>query len=280
MAEVFATVKDLKAWRRKQDGLRVGIVPTMGALHAGHGTLIEAIRPKVDRVVMTLFVNPKQFGPSEDFDRYPRAFESDVKLAESKGVDTIFAPSLEEIYPEGFSTRVEEQDRSKPLCGIFRPVFFGGITTVVLKLFHLVEPHLAAFGKKDAQQYYVIQKMIEDLHMSVELLPVETVREADGLAMSSRNAYLSAEERERAPRVYRELNHALDRMRAGMGVERALSEAKMELDRHGFKTQYFDLRTVPDLSEARSLEHSRHYLLAVAAYLGATRLIDNLEFEF
>jgi len=194
---VIETISDLKAIIRTQKNLGrvIGLVPTMGYLHEGHLSLVNMSRQNNDYTVMSIFVNPTQFGPNEDFDRYPRDLERDLKLAEAAGVDVVFAPSVKEMYPDGYKTYVNVEGITEVLCGKSRPGHFRGVTTIVTKLFNIVEPHRAYFGQKDAQQVAVIKKMVKDLNMNVEIITCPIVREEDGLAMSSRNVYLSPEER-------------------------------------------------------------------------------------
>ena len=188
-----------EGWRC--DGKRIALVPTMGYLHDGHLELMRSIRPHSDVLVMSLFVNPAQFGPGEDFERYPRDPERDIRLATETGVDVVFMPQTGDIYPEGYQTHVTVTEVSAPLCGRSRPVFFRGVATVVAKLFHMVKPHVAVFGEKDFQQLLTIRRMVQDLNMEIEIIGHPTVREADGLAMSSRNAYLTPEQRQKAVRL-------------------------------------------------------------------------------
>lgn len=275
--EILRTPAELRAWRRERRG-RVGFVPTMGALHAGHARLLEAARPRCDHSVLSIFVNPTQFGPNEDLSRYPRTFERDLFMAGERGVDAVFAPSPEAMYPEGFSTCVEETRLSQPLCGAHRPGHFRGVATVVLKCFNLVQPHSALFGLKDAQQFFVLRKMARDLDLEVEIVGVPTVREPDGLALSSRNAYLAPEDRERAPFLYRELNRVACELAAGASIAATLQSAKAALTAASFEVQYFDCLELPELtrSSADRVDNTRPYVLATAARLGATRLIDNV----
>ena len=279
--EVFKTHQELRRWRKGLDrDRRIGFVPTMGALHEGHGVLLDRMRETTETRVLSIFVNPMQFAPEEDLAKYPRTLEADLALAESRGVDIAFAPEPSELYPPGFSTYVEETRLSQPLCGAFRPGHFRGVTTIVLKLLNLVAPSTAFFGLKDAQQFLVLKKMVRDLEMSVELVGVPTVREPDGLALSSRNRFLSAQERERAPMLYRSLNEAVaalkqandSRIVPGHLSKKILESARVHLSAQGFQVQYFDwIELAEPEGEARSL-------LAVAAFLGKTRLIDNVFF--
>jgi pantoate--beta-alanine ligase len=256
---VLKTRADLINWRLNiAPKKRVGFVPTMGALHLGHATLLRQARLENDFVVLSIFVNPTQFGVNEDLDRYPRALAEDLRIAESEKVDVVFAPDVSEMYPTGHSTFVEETEFSKGLCGDFRPGHFRGVATVVLKLFNLVRPGRSYFGLKDAQQFLVISKMVLDLNLDIKMIGVPTVREADGLAMSSRNRGLSKEDREKAPEIYRSL------LRVTQGSSSIAQEIDV-LSKLDFKVQYY---------ERRPFESG--HLVAIAAYLGSTRLIDNI----
>ncbi len=243
---------------------RIGLVPTMGALHAGHEALIRRAQAECDVVVASIFVNPAQFGPGEDLERYPRDEPRDAALAESWGVDHLFIPSPEEMYPEGFATWVEVEGLADELEGAARPGHFRGVATVCLKLFNIVRPDRAYFGQKDAQQAAVLELMVRDLNLPLEIRVVPTVREADGLALSSRNAYLSASEREAAAALPRALAAG-----AEAGTERAAEVARAALAE--------EPRLAPDYVEVARL-NGRVYLLA-AARIGSTRLIDNVVLE-
>lgn len=273
------TVKELRAqvaqWRAA--GARIGFVPTMGNLHAGHLELVERAQQHSDRVVASVFVNPLQFGPKEDFDRYPRTLPEDRAKLEQAGCDLLFAPSVEEMYPRGRTqlTTVSVPALGSVLEGEFRPGFFEGVATVVSILFHQVQPDVAVFGQKDYQQLLVVRRMAADLHMPVEVIGHPTRREPDGLAMSSRNQYLSAQERPVAAGLYRALNAVAQRLRSGeRDFEALCAEAMRVLERQGFKPQYLTVRD-PDLGPPR--EHGEAWVILAAAQLGRTRLIDNLE---
>jgi pantoate--beta-alanine ligase len=255
----------------------LGLVPTMGAFHDGHLSLIRRAREENATVVVSLFVNPAQFGPNEDFDAYPRDERRDADLAQAEGVDFLFAPPVEEVYPGDFDTTVEVAGITSVLEGDPRhrgSEHFRGVTTVVTKLFNMVGPDRAYFGQKDAQQAFVIRKLVRDLNMPVEIRLCPTVREPSGLAMSSRNAYLSAEERERAAAINRALVAAEDAARAGeRDPERVLAVARAVLDSAGIEPEYLELRSTEDLSPVERVNGST--LLAVAARVGRARLIDN-----
>jgi len=259
-------------------GRTIGLVPTMGYLHDGHLSLLRAARAECDVVVMSLFVNPTQFGPGEDLDRYPRDEERDLRLAGEAGVDFVYAPSVAEVYPEGFSARVEVGGVLTEVLdgdGARRgPEHFRGVTTVVAKLFNVVGPDVAYFGQKDAQQAAVIRRMVRDLDfpLRVEVLP--TVREPDGLAMSSRNAYLEPADRERAAAISRALAAAERETRAG-SLQRGLEAAREELAAAGIEPEYLEARDAESLEPVHE-RNGRPVLVAVAARVGAARLIDNV----
>ena len=273
------TVDDLRAqidaWRR---GGNVAFVPTMGNLHAGHIALVKAAHRLADRVVVSIFVNPLQFGAGEDFDSYPRTLERDSEMLIEEGTDLLFAPPVAVMYPkpQADQTRVEVPGLSELLCGARRPGHFVGVATVVCKLFNMVQPDIALFGKKDFQQLMVIRRMVEDLAMPVDIVGVETMREADGLAMSSRNGYLDAAERAIAPGLYRVLTDLAERLRGGEDdFSRLEAETARELDAAGFRTDYVAIRRAADLLDPAAGEPD--LVILAAAYLGKARLIDNLE---
>jgi pantoate--beta-alanine ligase len=258
-------------------GERVAFVPTMGNLHDGHLELVRRGRALAPRVVVSIFVNPLQFGPAEDLASYPRTLARDAELLAAAGADLLFAPSADAMYPRPASeqTRVEVPGLSDILCGASRPGHFVGVATVVCKLFNMVRPDLALFGEKDFQQLAVIRRMVEDLCIPVEVLGVPTVREPDGLAMSSRNGYLTAEERERAPALHRALQSAAKALEAGgadpLTVARAATAA---IDAAGLRTDYVSVRRVRDLALPGDADED--LVVLAAAYLGRARLIDNL----
>ncbi len=269
------TVAELRAALREGQGT-VGLVPTMGALHDGHLSLLRSARQDCDTVVMSLFVNPAQFAAGEDIESYPRDEERDTRLAEEAGVDILFAPPLEEVYPPGFSTRVQVGGVSEGLCGDHRPGHFDGVATVVTKLFNMVRPDVAYFGQKDAQQAVVVRRLVRDLDMPVQIEVRPTVREPDGLAMSSRNAYLSPEDRRRALGLSRALRAAEEAVAAGeRDAAAVLAAARLALD--GLEPEYLELRSAEDLSPVERVNGST--LLAVAAKVGRARLIDNVVLE-
>jgi len=261
----------------------VGLVPTMGALHDGHVALLGAARARCDVVVMSLFVNPAQFAAGEDLASYPRDEERDLALARAAGVDFVFAPNVEEVYPDGFATTVAVGGGlADVLCG--DPSrrgrgHFDGVVTVVAKLFNIVEPDVAFFGRKDAQQALIVRRMARDLDVPVEIETVETVREPGGLAISSRNAYLSGAERERAAALSRALRTAQEAVRGeGASLDEALSRAREQLSAAGIEPEYLEARDAEDLTPAADLD-GRPVLVAVAARVGPARLIDNVIIE-
>ena len=265
----------------RRAGAEIGLVPTMGALHEGHLSLLRAARDECGVVVMSLFVNPAQFGVGEDLARYPRHEARDLELAEREGVDHVFAPDVGEVYPEGFATTVEVGDLTEVLEGDPRQrgaEYFRGVTTVVAKLLNLVEPDVAYFGQKDAQQAIVIRRMVDDLDFPVRIAVLPTVREPDGLAMSSRNAYLEPEERERAAALSRGLSAASAVAADGGSLADALAAARAELAGAGIEPEYLEARHAEDLSPAAELD-GRGVLVAVAAQVGGARLIDNVVIE-
>lgn len=266
----------VRAWR--QQGLRIGFVPTMGNLHAGHYSLVALARQRADRVVASVFVNPTQFGVNEDFSRYPRTPEEDAQGLQQAGCDALWLPDVATMYPLGVAqaTRIQVPGISDVLEGAFRPGHFDGVCTVVTRLFHQVQPDVAVFGRKDYQQLMVIRQLVADLQMPVEIVAGDIVREADGLALSSRNQYLSPAERARAPEIYRTLcamRQAAEAGQARAGVE-AMADAALRAA--GFVPDYAVIRR-PDLTEPAEGERGPRVAL-IAARLGQTRLIDNLEF--
>lgn len=268
----------LAEWRRT--GEPIAFVPTMGNLHAGHLELIRQARRRAARVVASIFVNPLQFGPREDFSSYPRTLEADRQGLEETGADVLFAPSGEEMYPQGQEgqTRVEVPGLSDILCGASRPGHFIGVATVVCKLFNAVQPNVAVFGEKDFQQLLVIRRMTVDLNLPIEIIGIPTVRHPDGLAMSSRNGYLNPEERTRAPCLYQTLQTAAREVRAEMAPAEVAASARDQLERNGLRPDYVSIRRATDLAEPSS--HDRALVILAAAYLGQTRLIDNLRVEW
>lgn len=266
------------AWRKQE--LSIGLVPTMGYLHAGHAALVDAAAKQCDRVVVSVFVNPTQFGANEDLDDYPRSLAADAALVRSHGADVLFAPNVETMYPFGLPehVRVLPQQLITPLCGASRPGHFEGVCTVVTRLFHAVQPDHAYFGVKDFQQLQVIRYLTRDLLMPVLIEAVPIQRAQDGLALSSRNAYLTDEERSRAPLLQQTMQWATQQLRKGQPAAQVLLESKQRLAEAGFRVDYFELRhqdDLSDLTEAPSKEYLNGRLFA-AAWLGKPRLIDNM----
>ncbi|MEN8260126.1 MAG: pantoate--beta-alanine ligase [Pseudomonadota bacterium] len=262
-------------WRER--GHSVAFVPTMGNLHAGHLRLVETARQHADRVVVSIFVNPTQFGEGEDFDSYPRTPAEDVAQLHEVGTALLFTPSIAEVYPVQNRTAIEVRGLSDELCGAHRPGHFSGVATVVCKLLNMVQPDMAFFGEKDFQQLIVIRSMVDDLNMPVRIQGVATVREADGLAMSSRNAYLTEAERKLAPKLYQTLCSAADYIRSGERRYRNLEQRLLDRLRDaGFEPDYVTVRCSGDLAVAG--EQDRALVILAAARLGKARLIDNLQF--
>lgn len=262
----------------KRSGKTIALVPTMGFLHDGHMSLIDIARQKADVVMVSIFVNPTQFAPNEDFDRYPRDFDGDVAKCAEHGADVIFAPEPGEMYDSDASCWVEEVKLSKPLCGRSRPTFYRGVTTVVAKLFLLAQPDYAVFGLKDAQQCFVIQKMVRDLDFPIEIIPAPLVRDADGLALSSRNRYLSDDERARALSIHRALLAAKAEISADRtAMDQALAGAREMITAAGGRVDYVDILDCATMEYPHS--GSRQVIVAAAAFFGTTRLIDNEIFE-
>lgn len=256
---------------------RVVFVPTMGNLHAGHISLVREALAHSDRVVASVFVNPTQFGPSEDFDSYPRTLDADSRQLAEAGCHLLFAPSVDEMYPEKNRTWVDVDDLGNYLCGASRPGHFRGVTTVVSKLFHIVQPDVACFGEKDFQQLAIIRRMVRDLFFPVNIIGVPTSREASGLAMSSRNGYLSDAEKAQAAEIHKVLQALKDEIRVQSGDYRALeSKYSHTLEAKDFKVDYLSIANADTLAPATLPD--RHLVIAVAAKLGDTRLIDNVSF--
>lgn len=259
----------------KRSGKRIAFVPTMGFLHEGHASLLREGRKQGDILVLSIFVNPTQFGPNEDLDSYPRNLEGDCTLAESCGVDFVFAPTATGMYPPGFQTTVSLGPLTEPLCGASRPGHFNGVAVVVTKLFGIVQPDVALFGRKDYQQLAIIRQMTTDLNLPVEIIGMPIVREADGLAMSSRNSYLSAEQRQQALCLFRAIQQVRELFARGeCSVERLLAEARRQIERvPSAVIDYLELRDGTTL--ALATKASKGTLLALAVKIGSTRLIDN-----
>ncbi|UMZ11194.1 pantoate--beta-alanine ligase [Pseudomonas sp. MPFS] len=273
------TVRELRAAvaRARSEGKRIGFVPTMGNLHSGHAALVAKAAQRVDFVVASIFVNPLQFGAGEDLDKYPRTLAADQEKLLQAGCHLLFAPSVEEMYPDGMAgqTRVSVPQLSDGLCGASRPGHFEGVATVVSKLFNMVQPDLAVFGQKDYQQLAVIRALVHDLNMPIQIIGEPTVRAADGLALSSRNGYLSEEHRAIAPVLYRSLSQIAQAIREGeRDYPKLLAEQQRQLEAAGLRQDYLEIRQAQNLRPATFGD--RDLVILVAAYLGSTRLIDNL----
>ena len=279
--QIANTIKEVrtqvKAWR--QAGLSVGLVPTMGYLHEGHGSLIARARTQNDRVVVSIFVNPMQFGPKEDLASYPRDLEKDAKLCEKAGVDLIFHPQPEEMYQPGFCSYVDMNGLTTELCGKSRPIHFRGVQTVVLKLFHIVTPDRAYFGQKDAQQLAVVKRMVSDLNVGTQIIGCPIIREEDGLAKSSRNTYLNEKERQAALVLSRSLNAGKALVEAGETDAQAVRKAIIqEIEKEPMaKIDYVDVVDFDTITPIEIIQGS--VLVAIAVFIGKTRLIDNFIVE-
>jgi pantoate--beta-alanine ligase len=276
---IISKVKEMQkvADELRKEGKIIGVVPTMGYLHEGHLSLIRLAKEKSDVVITTIFVNPLQFAPNEDYDRYPRDFERDVKLAQSAGCDIIFHPSVEEMYPQNFLTYVEVDKLTKVLEGEFRPTHFRGVTTVVAKLFNITKPHIAVFGQKDAQQALIIKQMVRDLNFDIEIIVAPIIREPDGLAMSSRNVYLSDSERKDATVLYESLKLAEKLIENGERNSKNIILKMEELikSKPTAKIDYIAIVEPETLEKVETLSEGKEYLIALAVRIGSTRLIDN-----
>jgi len=277
--QIIRSVPEMQALAEalRAQGQLIGLVPTMGALHQGHLTLIRTAAGRADAVVVTIFVNPTQFAPNEDFNKYPRELEADVAKCEAAGADYVFAPPNEEIYPKGYSTYITEEHVAKPLEGISRPSHFRGVTTVVAKLFNICRPDLAVFGQKDAQQVAVIRKMVTDLNFTVDIVVAPTLREPDGLALSSRNRYLSATQRVEALAIHRALEKAREMAAAGeIRSDRLVAEATHILSQHRrIRVIYVSLVNRTTMEPAREVVPGET-VMAIAAWMDEVRLIDNI----
>ncbi|NQD93780.1 pantoate--beta-alanine ligase [Pseudomonas sp. CrR25] len=276
------TVRELRAAvaQARAEGKQIGFVPTMGNLHAGHAALVEKAAQRADFVVASIFVNPLQFGPSEDLDKYPRTLAADQEKLLEAGCHLLFIPDVEEMYPDGMDeqTRVNVPGVSAGLCGASRPGHFEGVATVVTKLFNMVQPDLAVFGQKDFQQLAVIRALVRDLNMPIQIIGEPTARADDGLALSSRNSYLTAEQRAAAPTLYRSLQQIAEAIGAGEGdFGKLLATARQQQMAAGFRPDYLEIREANSLRPATS--EDRQLVILAAAFIGNTRLIDNLAFD-
>ena len=277
--EVVSTIEDVRALvhAARQQGKTIGLVPTMGALHEGHCSLMRAARGPGRFIVVSIFVNPTQFGPNEDYSKYPRTLEADLQACETAGADIVFAPAADEIYPKAYSTFVSEEHISKPLCGQSRPGHFRGVTTVVAKLFNIVRPEFAFFGQKDAQQVAVIRKMVADLHFRIDVVSCPIVREADGLAMSSRNRYLSTIQRQDALSLSQAIFNAKKMVEGGTrSTDRVIAETTHILgERRRVRLIYAQIVDCDTMEAMKEIVPGKS-LLAIAAWVDEVRLIDNI----
>jgi len=279
--EIIRTIKDMQEYsiECKRRGEKIGFVPTMGYLHEGHLSLVDIARKYADRIIMSIFVNPLQFGPNEDYEKYPRNIERDERLARERGVDAIFYPDVKEMYPDEPKITVSVKDLNKYLCGASRPGHFEGVVTVVAKLFNIVLPDIAIFGQKDYQQYIIIKRMVKDLNFPVKIIKGPIVREYDGLAMSSRNTYLNREEREVANYIYKGLQKALEAFKKGKKESKELKRiVEGEITKSPlFKVDYIEIVDGEKLKPKTRAEKGD--VIAIAVFLGKTRLIDNIILE-
>lgn len=284
--EVIRTVREMQAHAdaRRREGRRLALVPTMGALHEGHLALVRTARAHADHVTVSIFVNPTQFGPNEDYARYPRQLEQDVAALEALEVDVVFAPTVEEMYPDGPEanlTWVYVEKLDAHLCGRYRPGHFRGVTTIVAKLFNICKPHVAVFGLKDAQQFQIIRRMVRDLHYDIEMIGVPTVREPDGLALSSRNTYLSPEERKQAVVLSQAVEAARQAIEAGEQRPEAIVEAMRQILARAplARVQYAEVVDAETLQPVARIRPGQRVLAGVAVFFGDTRLIDSVFVE-
>ena len=280
MVKVISDINEIRQLceDKRNEGKKIGLVPTMGALHEGHLSLIRRALAKTDYVVVSIYVNPVQFGPDEDFNTYPRNLEDDIKLVESLGAHVIFSPDNSIMYPEGYSTNVTVEGLIEGLCGRSRPVHFRAVTTIVTKLFNIIKPHVAVFGQKDAQQLSVIRRMVRDLDMDIEIDAAQIIREHDGLALSSRNKYLNKEEREQATVLYRSLEAAKKLVSTGeTNSDQIINKVREVINKAPLaKIEYIEVVDNNDITPVDDV--SGGALLAIAVWFGKTRLIDNILF--
>jgi len=276
---VFRTVADIRLWvqSRKEIGLRIGFVPTMGALHSGHLALVERSNELADETVVSIFVNPTQFGPNEDLSRYPRPIEDDLEKCLETNVQAVFLPSPEEMYSNESFIRFQVDKLGDHLCGASRPGHFSGVVQVVNKLFNIVQPDLSVFGQKDYQQYRILERMVEEFNHPIEMVMHPTIRSVDGLALSSRNMYLNDQERVIAPRLYATMRQMADHLKEYPSVAPAVKHARSELEMAGFKIDYLSVVSHVDLQPVTQIDGTS--VIACAVYLGSTRLIDNIILE-
>jgi len=278
--KIISTINELRATLAPLRTQRIALVPTMGNLHAGHLSLVDYAQQHADVVVVSIFVNPLQFGPNEDFDNYPRTLEADCALLEPIGTDIVFAPTVTDLYPFGRdnTTAVVVPILNEILCGASRPGHFNGVSSVVARFFNAVQPSLAIFGKKDYQQLLILRRMMQELLMPIDIIGIPTHREKDGLAMSSRNAYMTPEERQMAPALFKSLQNIAQAIQTGKRDFTVLEQQQAEhLSQLGFKLDYISVRRKVDLMEAQITDKAEHLVVLAAAWLGKARLIDNLE---
>ncbi len=279
---VCTTIKDVRSEidKLKKSGKKIGFVPTMGALHAGHLSLIQHAREKSDAVVVSIFVNPTQFGPNEDYDSYPRQVESDIKDCEQEGVSIVFVPDRGEVYDEKNYLNITVEELNNHMCGGSRPGFFEGILLIVNKLFNIIKPDVAVFGQKDIQQVQIIRQMVHEFNHDIEILCASIVRANDGLALSSRNMYLDENERVIAPSLYRALHYIESQVMSGVDTPKLLLDhQKSELEAKGLEIDYLNVFDKKTLQPVPVLSKGSEYIIAGAVYLGETRLIDNILIE-
>lgn len=276
--KVISTIAQMQSWskRVRRAGKTIGFVPTMGYLHQGHLSLMRRARDRSDYLVVSIFVNPTQFGPREDFEQYPRDLIRDKRFSRACGVDVIFYPSIEQMYTQGHKTYVSVEELSNTLCGSSRPSHFRGVSTVVLKLFNIVQPDIAYFGQKDAQQLIIIKRMVDDLNLPVKIEALPIVREADGLALSSRNVYLNQRQRKDAPILYKSLQSAVGMIQSGCRDPREIIARmrKMIKSKQTARIDYVQIVNLGDLAELKRIKGKP--LIAIAVFFGKTRLIDNV----
>lgn len=280
--ETHSSIKDIRnsVGERKSQGQSVAFVPTMGFFHEGHLSLFREARKKADEVVASIYVNPTQFGPDEDFEDYPRNKERDLELAEQEGVSVVFTPSDDIMYPSEHKLSIQIDQLADHLCGASRSNHFEGVLLVVNKLFNIIEPDVAVFGQKDIQQFVIIQRMVDEFNHNIELVRAPIARANDGLALSSRNTYLTEQERVIAPGIYRCLKYLKKQIEDGASnLSLILNHQKAELEQKGFEVEYLSVVNYNDLYPVNNIEKGKTYIIAAAAYLGNTRLIDNMIVE-
>lgn len=279
ICRTIADVRQAVAAKRRA-GNRISFVPTMGALHEGHLSLMRLAREDADTVVVSIYVNPTQFGPNEDFDTYPRELESDIKKCEKEGVEIIFAPSQDQIYTDQTFLSINIESLNSSMCGASRPGFFEGVLLIVNKLFNIVKPDSAVFGQKDIQQFQIISRMVKEFNHDIDLIMGPIERANDGLALSSRNQYLNNDERQAAPGLYRALRYVREQILAGVRTPSLLiKHQKSELEAKGLKIDYLNVFSMQTLQPVKDVEKGGKYIVAGAVYAGETRLIDNLLIE-